>query len=246
MKKSNFYLNKIIPNPAWKNVRDIYRKLSEEFNVLTDSFGIEINPETKKNLNHLIIVIDEVDQCVDELPDRSSRDSITSSLIQFLENDDENWFHPDASESLISQIEIIKIIILKLEIAEEFISAARTIFKVTELKRHTTKLERLLELIATEGRSTARLPLSILNIDSKEKFGVFFTRLCMIMGFADLIFDAKKDFKKGQINFKPSIKLYSKLIYIVITKGLKLILSFPNKIKFLAYCFRFTIALIRE
>lgn len=238
--------SKTIPNPSWENVRTLYKKLSDEFGLLTDSFKIELSQETKTNLDHLIIVIDDVDQCIDELPKKSTRDAITSSLIAYLENNEEKWFHEKASTIMLNQIEILKIIILKEDIQREFIEAAKEIFNLTELKRHTEKVDELIKFIKLEGEATARLPLSILKIDPQEKFGIFFSRLCMIMGIVDLVFDANQDYKKGYIQIKPSIKLYFKLIKITISEGLKLIFSFPNKFKFLIYCYKFTIALIKE
>jgi len=246
MNKVNFHSNQLIPTPSWDNVRGIYRKLSEEFDTLTDSFKIKVSPETKLNLDHLIIVIDDVDKCVDELPEKASRDSITSSLISFLENDDENWHHEHASALMVKQIEIIKVIILKEGIAKEFIDAAKTIFYATETKRYSTDLDELIDLIQQEGMATSLLPLSILKIDPEHTFGVFFGRLCRIMGIADLVFDAREDYKLGYIKFKPSLKLYYRLNKIVLVEGLKLIWSFPKKLKFFVYCIKFTIALMKE
>lgn len=246
MKNSKVHTTIKIPSPSWDQVRTLYKKLSDEFNILTDSYKIELSEETKIHLDHLIIVIDDVDQCVDETTDKATRDSITSSLVAYLDNEEELWSHPQATSLMKRQIGIIKTIILQEGIQEEFIEAAKTIFEVTELKRHTDSIEELIRLIKIEGEATARLPLSILKVGHKEKFGVFFSRLCMLMGIADLIFDAREDFKLGYILIRPTFKLYLQLIRITIVEGVKLVLSFPNKIKFLIYCSKFALALIKE
>jgi len=237
---------KTLPPPSWKGVRSIYKKLSEEFHILTNAFNLTLAHQTKTNLDHLIIVIDEVDNCVDELPDKSARDSVTGSLINYLGDDEEKWKHVDATESLSLKMENIKYIVHKEYIQQEFLEAAKSIFHYTEIKRHTTNIDEIINYIRLEGQATALLPLSILKIKSEEPFGKFFTSLCMIMGIADLVFDANKDYKKGFIKLKPSFTLYTKLSVITLKEGLQLLLAFPKKIKFLAYCFKFAMALLKE
>ena len=58
---------KQIPLPSWKGVRNIYKKLSDEFQVLTSTYNIGIDAQTKLHLDHLIIAIDEIDNCIDDL-----------------------------------------------------------------------------------------------------------------------------------------------------------------------------------
>lgn len=237
--------NNIIPAPSWDGVRPIYKKLSDEFNVLTDAFKLFVDPSTKNNLDHLITVIDDVDQCIDELPDKESRDSITRSLVTYLGDDENNWQHPAASVALIHRIQIIKQILRSENVHLPFIEAAKTIFSVTELKRHTNDISELIDYIKKEGEATALLPLSVLKIEEDEAFGLFFSRLCRLMGIADLVFDARQDYKQGYIQVRPSLKLYVKLIGITISEGIKLILNIPNKLKFLVYCYKFTLALMK-
>jgi len=232
--------------PSWKQVRGIYKKLSDEFHTLTNAFGVSVDPQTKINLDHLIIVIDEVDNCIDELPTKSQRDSVTASLIAYLRNEESQWHHPDATESLATKMKNIKLIVNHQKIVNEFTKAAKDIFHYTEVKRHTTNVDDLINFITLEGAATARLPLSILQMSADSPFGLFFTRLCRLMGIADLVFDAKSDYKKGFIALKPKLGLYLRLHGIMIREGLKLLLSIPKKLQFLVYAFRFTLALMRE
>ena len=234
-----------IPSPSWDGVRNIYKKLSEEFHTLTSAFDIEIDAQTKIYLDHLIIAIDEIDNCIDELPSKELRDTITNSLVTFLSDDTTHWSHPDATKEFSLKIENLKAIVQKQNIETKFVGTAETIFHNTEIKRHTKNIDDLIAFIIEEGKATAILPLSILSIKADTPFGMFFTNLCMLMGIADLVFDAREDFRKGFIDVKPSFELYRKLVKIVIKDGISLLLSIPKKLKFMVYCFKFTLALMK-
>ena len=238
--------SRILKPPSWKGVRSIYKKLSDEFHILTGAYKIKIGNETKLNLDHLIVVIDEVDHCIDNIPQRKDRDSITQRMIEFLRNDELSWSHPYASKELVSKMENIKQVVHREKIIEEFVAAAEAIFLNTELKRHSVDINEVIDFIRKEGAATARLPLSILKIDPKHPFSLFFTKLCTMMGIADLVFDAKQDYKNKIISFKPSLGLYYKLNKIMIVDGFRLLWSFPNSFLFLWYCVKFTWALYRE
>jgi hypothetical protein len=84
-----------------------------------------------------------------------------------------------------------------------------------------------------------------MGIKAETPFGAFFSNLCMLMGVADLVFDARQDYKKGFIALKPSFSLFIKLFKITIVDGVSLLVSIPRKLQFVKYCFRFTLALMR-
>jgi len=235
-----------ISSPSWDGVRKIYKKLSEEFHTLSNAFDITIDPETKIYLDHLIIAIDEIDNCIDELPTKKLRDEITEGLVNYLSDNAEHWNHSQSNNSFSTKIENLKRVVQNQNVEAQFVDAAETIFHNTEIKRHTNNIDDLIEFISQEGKATALLPLSILKIKPEVPFGMFFTNLCIIMGIADLVFDAREDFRKGFIVVKPSFELYRKLIHIVIRDGISLLISIPKKLKFLVYCFKFTLALMRS
>ena len=237
--------NNQIPLPDWNGTRIIYKKLSEEFQVLTNTFNLNIDQRTKLYLDHLIIAIDEIDNYIDELPSKEERDAVTHSLVDFLLNEKEKWIYPKQNETLPIKIENLKRVIQQLDIKEEFSASAKTIFYNTEIKRHTKKAEDLIQFVTLEGKATAILPLSIMQIKSDTPFGIFFTKLCMLMGIVDLIIDARQDFKKEQIALQPNFKLYYQLFKITIIDGLNILISIPRKLKFMNYCFRFSIALLK-
>ena len=43
--------NPQLTDPSWEGVRRIYRKLSEEFSVLTSAFNVTIDDQTKIHLD---------------------------------------------------------------------------------------------------------------------------------------------------------------------------------------------------
>lgn len=246
MENSHLVTKRTIPSPDWSNVRSIYKKLSDEFHILTGPFGVNLDSKTRAYLDHLIIVIDDVDQCVDELSTKESRDEITGSLISFLKGPDREWNNPLATDRMMRQMGILKEVILESKVQDEFIEAAESIFYNTEAKRHTPDLDLLIDYVLKEGEATARLPLSVIGCRDNKAFTAFFTRLCTLMGIADLIFDARSDYRSNYISVKPSLSLYLKLHRIMIREGWKLLMSFPKKRQFVSYCLRFTWALVRE
>lgn len=230
-------------NPDWGSTRAIYKKLSKEMHVLTDAYNLIVDDRTKLMMDHLILAIDEVDQIVDQLPSENERNDITNSILNYLCNNDEKLTHKLASKSLSNRMQVLKKVVNELDIIERFHSAVSIIFQYTELKRHTNNKSILINYVMLEGQATAELPLAIMKIDSTHPFGQFFNNLCMLMGVADLIIDAKSDYKSNYISIKPSLNLYLKLNWILIKDGLKLIWRFPKKIHFLIYCIKFSVLL---
>ena len=233
-----------LTTPEWSETRSIYKKLSDEFNVLTGAYDIHLTPRTKLMLDHLILGIDEVDLVVDRLSLQSERDEITGSVLKFLSNSEKNWTHPLATDSLTIKIQNIKYMVEELKVEDRFHVAAAQIFDFTERKRHTLNQQELIDFVMREGKATAELPLSIMQIAPSHAFAKFFTILCTLMGIADLIIDARSDYKSKYILLKPSFKLYFNLITILIKNGIKLIWNFPKKFSFLIYCIKFSFLLL--
>ena len=233
-----------LTTPEWGETRSIYKKLSEEFKVLTNPYAVQLDARTKLMLDHLILGIDEVDLVVDQLPTKSERDDITASILKFLGDKEKVWKHPLATDSLTLKIQNINYIVQELNVQDRFHKAAYNIFDFTERKRHTVSEQELIDFVMQEGKATAELPLSIMGIAPSHAFAKFFTILCTLMGIADLIVDARSDYKAKYIAVKPSISLYLKLNAILIKYGLKLIWIFPKKISFLIYCIKFSFLLM--
>lgn len=230
------YLAKI----DWKSTRSIYKKLSEEFHVLTGAYAIKLSNRQKLMLDHLILGIDDVDKSIDEIPSFEVREKVTQSLLNYLNNEEEHWKNPLETDSLSNKMLTLKKITKELKIEKRFTQAVSEIFKYTEQKRHVLDKDELIELVMLEGKATAELPLSIMSVGPDHSFGKFFTQLCTLMGVADLIVDARSDYKSNYISVKPKIGLYLKLNLILIKEGISIFWNFPRKMSFLLYCIRFS------
>ena len=235
-----------LEKPDWTQVRAIYKKLSDDFHVLTDPYGLEISPDQKLMLDHLILVIDAVDKVVDELPEKDQRDDLTKSIMEFLRAPDSKWDHPLTNALFAKKVSNLKRIVQHADIKPRFLDAAEKIFHYTEVKRHTKSRKELLQYILMEGKATAELPLSIMQAPPDHPFSIFFTRLCSLMGIADLVIDARSDYKLKYITYKPNPGLYLKLNWMLIREGAGIFFSFPKPLRFLVYVLKFSWVLITE
>lgn len=236
----------LVKQVDWKGVRPIYKKLSDEFNVLLSAFDIVLNQTTKLYLDHLICCIDRVDNILDEMSMQQQRQNLSDSMIELINGDREllpkEFCQPELETSLLN----LRAIANKLNVKSAIVHAAHIIFTKTENKRHETNIESFITMVQAEGVATALLPLSIMGDESNKNFTDFFTKLCRLMGVADLIVDAKSDYRTKIIAFKPTFKIYVRLIRLTISEGLKLLLMIPHKFRFLQYCFRFLIIMIKH
>ncbi len=236
--------DKYLHDPIWTSSRSIYKKLSDELHVLTDAYGIVISDRQKLMLDYLILGIDEVDKSIDEIPSYEMREKVTKSLVRYLGNQEENWENPLGTSSLSDKMFVLKKIMQELNIEKRFTKAVSEIFDYTERKRHVLSEDELIELVMLEGKSTGELPLSFMHVDPGHAFAIFFTQLCTLMGVADLIVDARSDYKSNYIKLKPKIGLYVKLNLILVKEGILIFWNFPRKISFLVYCIKFSWLLI--
>ena len=230
----------------WNSVRGIYKKLSEEFHVLTDAFQVTVNDDLKQKLDYLIIAIDEVDNSLDELEPTELRNSLSAEMIAFLGDNKKLFSHPQADDVLQEKLNSLKGIIGSLEVKNNFIEATENILKYTELKRHTKDSNELIDFVLKEGEATAELPLSIIGKSSNKEFRVFFIQLCEIMGIVDLIFDLRSDYKKKIVSIRPNFKIYFKLLQLSFSKSLSLFRAFPKKLTLIKYCMKFAFVLMTE
>ena len=56
----------------WKGIRRVYRKMNEEFYLITEPFGISIDEDLNVDLGNLIAAIDVVDRTLDTIEDKAS------------------------------------------------------------------------------------------------------------------------------------------------------------------------------
>jgi len=230
----------------WNGVRPIYKKLSEEFHILLSAFDISIDETSKIYLDHLICCIDRVDLILDGITNQQQRQDLSNAMIGLIGGTASRLPVAFDYPLLLSSLLNLRSIAERLNIQSKIIKAAHVIFIKTEDKRHQTNIDTFLSLVQKEGEATAVLPLSIIGDRTNENFTNFFTRLCRLMGIADLIVDAKSDYHSKLISFKPTVTIYLRLIRITVAEGFKLLRMIPHKFKFLKYCFRFLTILVKH
>lgn len=238
-------MNNELPKIDWSKVRPIYKKLSDEFGSLTLPFGFKISAPTKVKLDHLIIAIDAVDDVLDEIEIKEDRDLLSQQMISFLRGDDALLKNQRGTNVLFRSLKVLREIIQKSTYTDQFVKAAEQIFFFTESKRHTKKVKVLLEQIQSEGRATARMPLTLMGSECTPMFEDFFSRLCELMGVVDLIFDAKEDYSTNKLSLVPTVTLYLKLVGITLVSGLTILRMAPQKWSFIKYCLRFGLTLLK-
>ena len=229
----------------WSQVRPIYKKLSDEFEVLTSSFSFKLTKTSKIHLDYLIIAIDVVDEVLDEIELKEDRDLLSRQMVEFLKGDDSLLQNRFSSILLNQRLNDLRKIIQYSSSIEIFVKAAEDIFHFTESKRHVQNKRDLLDQVQIEGKATAAMTLALMEAEATAEFRDFFSRLCQLMGIVDLIFDAREDYKSNKIKIAPSIGLYFSLVKITIVSGLSIFFLAPRKWTFIKYCVRFSMTLFK-
>ena len=230
--------------PRWDSVRAIYKKLSDELAILTRPYKVTIPNLNRHMMDHLIIGIDLLDSVLDRLESKNERFAISESVITFLNEPWTTWTYkkeyPDLADALLK----IKSAVYHMEVKHQFLESVKIIFDRTERKRHSEDPDVLIELILEEGAATGALPISLTGLAPTHPFALFFKELCTLMGIADLLVDAREDYKSGLISIRPRLKLYLKLFCVLIRRGFKLLMKFPKKHAFIRYCLKLSWSLM--
>lgn len=234
-----------LPNVNWTGVRPVYRKLDEEFHVLTDGFGLYVPDQVRSDMRHLIAAIDCVDRVLDSLSAPADRNELSKAMIRYLRKEQASLDHSAATAELTERLHNLRTVVWCYAIVEPFAAAIEQVLEATEAKRHVVELDIFLMLVEQEGEQTAQLPLLIMGGYASQEFCHFFTRFCALMGIADLLFDAGADHADGQLRIRPNIKVYWVIFSLSTHEGIGLLKGFPRKIAFVSYCLRFVGVLLK-
>ena len=71
----------------WTGIRPVYRKMNEEFYLITKPFGISIDEELNVDLGNLIAAIDVVDRTLDTINEKAEREAYAAATVAFLKSD---------------------------------------------------------------------------------------------------------------------------------------------------------------
>jgi hypothetical protein len=222
----------------WTNVREVYKKLQDEFHLLTEPFGIFVPEDRNLDLSQLIGAIDVVDRELDQIEDAESREVFINHVLGYLRDRSTN-LNVDASAELFDRMRILKEAIERLDIQEKFCDTVQEVIEHGEAKRLAETDEDMIHHLVEEWRLTGVLPVLFLGEFSTPEFETFFYLCCATMPAIDMLQDARMDFRSGQIGVRPSIALHLKLLKVFCAPLPKLVWLFPSPLTLARYAASF-------
>lgn len=219
----------------WTNVRPIYRKLQDDFYLITDPFGINLSERDNLFLSHLIGAIDSIDRILDNLPDKLERAGFAWSLLRYLEGNSDHIESDAITDELCWRMKNLRHIIVIRGVREEFCETAARIFDCTESKRWAKERKLLIRFLKEEWRLAGHLTVLVMRHASNSSFERFFYLCCEMMFAIDLIRDAKTDYANDEISIKPTIGLYLVLFFDFVVRLPKLLSRFPKRSNLVKY-----------
>jgi hypothetical protein len=232
------------PPMDWVNVRAVYRKLQDDFHLLTEPFGIFVPDDRNLDLSQLIGAIDVVDRELDTIEIASEREVFISKVLFYLRGESAE-LNVNASGELLDRMAILREAIDRLGIHGEFCDTVRKVVDHGEAKRVATTDKEMIHHLVEEWRLTGVLPVLFLRELSTPAFEKFFYLCCATMPAIDMIQDARRDFRSGQISVRPSLGLYAKLMKIFFCPLPKLLFLFPSPLTLVRYALSFILQGIR-
>ena len=222
----------------WSNVRGVYRKLQDDFHLLTEPFGIFVPADRNLDLSQLIGAIDVVDRELDTIDEANDRESFIGSVLGFLRGDSVE-LKVDASGEMTDRMWILREAIERLEIQDEFCDTVQKVVDHGEEKRVAQTDAEMIHHLVEEWRLTGVLPVLFLRELSTPAFEKFFYLCCATMPAIDMIQDARMDYRSGQISVRPSLVLHFKLMMIFFGPLPKLLFLFPSPLTLVRYAMSF-------
>lgn len=236
-----------LPSPQemnWTNVRAVYRKLQDDFHLLTEPFGIFVPDDRNLDLSQLIGAIDVVDRELDTIDEAKDREVFIAKVLRYLRGKT-GGLNIEASKELIERMAILREAIERLEIQDQFCDTVQKVVDHGESKRIASTEKEMIHHLVEEWRLTGVLPVLFLRELGTPEFEKFFYLCCATMPAIDMIQDARMDFRSGQISVKPSIGLYLKLAKIFFCPLPKLLILFPSPLTLVRYAMSFVLQGIR-
>ena len=228
----------------WTGIRPVYRKMNEEFYLITKPFGISIDEELNVDLGNLIAAIDVVDRTLDTINEKAEREAYAAATVAFLKSDQPlssiaGFPLERLTEELDTRLTELREIICRGNIQALFAETIESTFFHTEAKRSATKVDEMIDHLVTEWNLAGRLPVLILGDNTTPKFESFFYLCCEMMPAVDMIFDARADYREGQLSVRPSLMMYVKLFLVFALPMPKLFWRFPKPMNLVRYTFTF-------
>lgn len=227
------------PSPMdWTNVREVYKKLQDDFHLLTEPFGIFVPEDRNRDLAQLIGAIDVVDRELDRIEEVESREVFITNVLSFLRGESVE-LNVDASVELADRMMILREAIERLGIQKKFCDTVREVVDHGEAKRLASTNDAMIHHLVEEWRLTGMLPVLFLGELATPAFEKFFYLCCATMPAIDMLQDARMDYRSGQIGVRPSIGLHLKLLKVFCCPLPRLLFLFPSPATLLRYAFSF-------
>ena len=176
----------------WSNVRGVYRKLQDDFHLLTEPFGIFVPADRNLDLSQLIGAIDVVDRELDTIDAARDRESFITNVLSFLRGETAELNVAD-SEELVNRMWILREAIERLGIQSAFCDTIQQVIDHGEEKRVAQTNKEMIHHLVEEWRLTGVLPVLFLRQLSTPEFEKFFYLCCATMPAIDMIQDARMD-----------------------------------------------------
>lgn len=227
------------PRPMdWTNVRGVYKKLQDDFHLLTEPFGIFVPEDRNRDLAQLIGAIDVVDRELDRIEAADERDTFIETVLGYLRGDT-STLDVEAEPELHERMAILRESIDRLGIRDAFCDTVKEVVDHGEAKRIAKTNEAMIHHLVEEWRLTGVLPVLFLGELSTRAFEKFFYLCCATMPAIDMLQDARMDYRSGQIGIRPTIGLHLKLLWIFLKPLPKLVWLFPSPTTLVRYAISF-------
>lgn len=223
----------------WTNVRLVYKKMQDDFWLITSPFGITLDDRTRLYLAHLIGTIDSIDRTLDELPDLPQRERFAEALTDYLAGKTETIESEFTNVEVNRRMKNLRGAIILQGVQDEFCQTVTRVLTHTEAKRSATTEREMIDQMREEWRLTGRLTVLVMGAKSTPDFEKFFYLCCEMMTAVDMIQDARDDYRNGQISVPPRASLYLRLLSEFLLPMPKLIWRFPRPLNLLRYTFSF-------
>lgn len=232
----------------WANVRLIYKKLQDDFHLITEPFGIRLSEQENLHLSHLIATIDSIDRALDPIPEAANRAQFANALIEYLKCDQRKIESDFATEEICQRMSNLRNVVIQTGCRDAFADTVTKVFEHTEAKRLATNSQDLIYHLKEEWRLAGHMTVLVMGSQTNPSFEKFFYLCCEMMTSVDMIKDAASDYSTGELALEPNLNLYGRLLSEFLLPLPKLIWRFPKPTNLVKYAvgFLFDVYIRRE
>ena len=190
-----------VPGP---NVRREYLRLPRELNALARGFDLALPPQLQHDAAVLALAIECTDRYLDPIPQAERRAQFGAEVLACLrgESSVQGNLAPELTAWLVQLKEVAK----RHRASAEFRDIVSLLFRNSERMRRTRSHTRFVVCALREGRLMVELLLLVLAKASTPQFNSFMRQLSGPANLIDKLRDAGRDFRRGEIALKPTLR----------------------------------------